>query len=228
MRNVYVFTFLVLLACSKDEVVSEARDIGYPFFPLCVGAFIEYEASETLYQFETSNTTNFQIRTEVVDSFQNQAGEVTYVLHNFERLTDHDEWEFMETNSARVTDNQVIFIEGNVPILKLVFPIAPGRTWDSNVFNNNEPDDFIMDSLYAQYITFSGDTIPETLTIIQEDNQDFVVNLITNYEIYGLGLGLVYKEEVDLRYCRDDDCIGQQVIDNGRIFQQSVISYGQN
>ena len=177
---------------------------------------------------ETPNLVTYQKRTEVVDSFQNQAGEITYILHCFRRSSSNLEWEFEQTNSARRTATQGIFIEGNTPLLKLSFPISAGKMWNGNALNTMDEDLFEMDSLFSGYITQAQDTIPETLTVIQEDNQDFIANLITNYEIYGLGIGMVYKEEIDVRYCTDDPCIGQQIIDNGRIFRQSIINYGKN
>ncbi|MEM7107092.1 MAG: hypothetical protein AAF519_02615 [Bacteroidota bacterium] len=224
------FTFLfliIILSCRSDDLSPDPGSVGYLFFPLELGSFIEYEVEETMYQFELETITNFQRRTEVVDSFINQAGEITYVIHQFERTFSDQEWDFVQTNSARLTATQGILIEGNLPLLKLSFPIAAGKIWDGNALNTMDKDEFAMDSLFSVYITQAQDTISETLTVIQEDNQDFVVNLVTNYEIYGLGIGLVYKEEVNLRYCTADDCIGQQRIDNGRIVKQSLINYGQ-
>ena len=224
-RCITLFCFLIL-ACNSDEIDPDFIGVGYPFFPLNVGDFRVYDIEEINYQFEMATTSNFQFRTEVVDSFENQAGETTYVIHTFERPDSAEDWDFIQTNSARLTDTQAILIEGNIPELKLVFPIATGKTWDGNALNNLESDEFVMDSLFVPYITVAGDTISETLTVIQEDNQEFIVNLISNHEIYGLNMGLVYKEEIDLKYCREDDCIGQQVVDNGRIFRQSLVEYG--
>ncbi|MEM6523784.1 MAG: hypothetical protein AAGF85_03015 [Bacteroidota bacterium] len=222
-----LLSLIIFISCNDDGQSPDPRSVGYLFFPLQGGNFIEYEIEETIYQFEMATTTNFQRRVVVVDSFQNQAGEITHVLHRFERPSADHPWEFVQTNSARLNATQGIFVEGNIPLLKLSFPISAGRTWDGNALNSMDTDQFVMDSLFAQFVTASQDTIAETLTVIQEDNQDFIANLITNYEIYGLGIGLVYKEEVNLRYCTEDDCIGQQIIDNGRIFRQSLIDYGQ-
>ena len=63
--------------------------------------------------------------------------------------------------------------------------------------------------------------------MIQEDNDDFTVNLIRRFEIYGQDIGLVYKEEIDLRYCTEQECIGQQIIESGQELRQSLLEYGQ-
>ena len=84
-----------------------------------------------------------------------------------------------------------------------------------------------MDSIFSTYVTPAGENIPETVTVVQEDNQDFTVNLVRRFEIYGRHIGVVYKEEIDLSYCTDEDCIGQQVIESGSELRQSLVEYGQ-
>lgn len=217
-----------MFSCGGDDVSPNPDRVGYSFFPLEVGRYQIYNVEERLFVFQNFSIDSFQMRLEVVDSFRNQSGEFTYVLHQFMRPGPDDEWTFVQTNSARRTATQAIFVEGNRPELKLSFPIEAGRTWDGNALHVSDPDEYQMDSLFSTYITNIGDTVDQTLTVIQEDNQDFIVNQVTRHEIYGLNIGLVYSEQVDLEYCGDPDCIGQQIVENGRIFKQTLVEYGKN
>lgn len=228
MKKYLIFIALMIsfFACQQDEPEADPVAVGFNFFPLAVGDFQVYEVEEVTHSSQGAVTGNFQRRVEVVDSFQNQTGTVTYVLHEFRRETDAQEWEFVATNSARRTPFQGILNEGNVPVLKLSFPISAGKMWDSNALNGFESDLFEMDSLFVPYITARGMLIPETLTVIQENNQDFTVNLERDHEIYGLNIGLVYSENIDLSFCIEEACLGQQIIEEGREVRQTLIEHG--
>ena len=230
MRFGYAVVFLVMIMACQDNGEEGELDpvrLGYEFFPLQVGAYIIYDVEEITYSSERSITTNYQLRTQVVDSFMNQAGSLTYVLHELRRDSPDDAWEFIQTNSLQRNETQGVFFDGNVPFLRLSFPVVAGKTWDGNALNAEPEDLYEMDSVFSAYITPSGQNIPETLTVIQEDNDDFTVNLIRRFEIYGQDIGLVYKEEIDLRYCTEQECIGQQIIESGQELRQSLLEYGQ-
>ena len=85
-----------------------------------------------------------------------------------------------------------------------------------------------MTDLFSSYITPEQDTIPNTLTVIQEDNQDFIVSLDQRREIYAQGVGLVMKEVILLNYCTNPDCIGQQIVESGRKLTQYLLEYERN
>jgi hypothetical protein len=64
--------------------------------------------------------------------------------------------------------------------------------------------------------------------VLQEDNQEFIVYYDKRREIYSRDVGLILKETVQLHYCNDEDrnCIGQQIVDEGIIYTQTLSSYG--
>lgn len=43
--------------------------------------------------------------------------------------------------------------------------------------------------------------------------------------VYALAIGLVYHEETS-EYCTIGDCIGEQVVENGRIYKQTLTGHG--
>ena len=228
MKNhlILIVGFFLLLGCQDEVLEADPVGVGYNFFPLNLGDFRIYDVEEITYSSQGPEMNSFQMRTEVVDTFQNQAGGITYVISELRRDTPSDEWEFVQTNSARLTETQAMFADGNVSFLKLSFPISAGKTWDANALNSMDEDLVEMDSLFVPYITSAGDSIPETLTVILEDNQDVIVNLVRSYEIYGLDIGLVYFEEIDRFFCVEETCLGQQIIEEGTEIRQTLIAYG--
>lgn len=231
MNKISSLLFIALLimfwACNTDEVEPDTERLGANFFPLTVGLYNIYEVENIDYKITGEVvTTNFQRKAAVVDSFKNQAGSISYIVHYSERETASDPWEFLTAWTARKDGNQAVLVEENVPFIKISFPIEDGKIWNGNALNALDSNLYEMDSLFSRYITPAQDTIASTLTVIQGDNQDFTVELDRRFEIYGLNIGLVYKEDISLEYCTDTDCLGQQQIESGHEYRQYLIDYG--
>ena len=218
---------LGLWSCNDDSGFGPDFGLGDDFFPLDPGVVRIYQVEDISF-FPGVDTAKFQLRMQVVDSFQNQAGGLTYIQHLSTRNTSDDPWEFLTAWSARLEENRAIQIEENVSFVKLFFPIEENREWDGNAFNDSDEDTYQMTDLFSSYITPEQDTIPNTLTVIQEDNQDFIVSLDQRREIYAQGVGLVMKEVILLNYCTNPDCIGQQIVESGRKLTQYLLEYERN
>lgn len=228
--SVYYILFIVAIgSCNNEDPVPDLSRVGFQFFPLQVGQVSTYAVEEINY-FITGEVemNSFELKVEVVDSFTNQAGELTYVINRLQRPTERDEFTFQEAWSARITDNNVIESEGATPFVRISFPLEAGKEWDGNAFNALEEDTYEMDSLFSTYITSAQDTIQSTLTVIRGDNEDFVLELDRRFDIYGEDIGLVYQEEVRLAFCTEPECIGQQIIESGREYRQTLISHVKN
>lgn len=231
MKNLYKYIPVVLLAivgCGEDDTVKRLSDADY--FPLHKGFYQVYAVHERSYQLqvETANVT-YQLKTEVVDSFTNLEGGYTYTIHRSKRNTANNSWEFQQIWSVRMNVANVIVSEENIPFLKIVFPAVENRHWDGNSLNNLPADEYILTNTGKSYELITGATAGEYIQIVQEDSGD-IFNVNKRQEFYVRNIGLVQVEITDLEYCSDaDECdITQQIIDNGTIYVQSLIEYGQN
>lgn len=210
------------LSCESSINPSGIED-GQEFFPLKTGDIRIYQVNEVNHNIDgTIEDLNYFIKEEIVESFIS-ASDSTYVIYRYQRENDMMEWEFVETRQARITDHQAIIFEGNIPYLKLTFPIVAGKMWDGNLLNDQEEDLYVMDSIYSAYN--SELQFDSTLTVIQNDNQDFIVELDRRFEIYGYNVGQVYKEEILYTYCTEDNCLGQQQIETGRKLTETLVEY---
>ncbi|HNP17095.1 MAG TPA: hypothetical protein PKL31_01570 [Fulvivirga sp.] len=227
-RLIIISCALALFACSSSEIKPDASLLGYDFFPLAKGQYSIYQVSETSYLAtgEVVND-NYQLLEEIHDSFLT-AEDSTYVIYRFRRNTSDDEWTFINTWQARRTPLQAIVIEGNTPFIKISFPLKAGKVWNGNGLNTNEPDEYKMDSVYFSYINEADQQFDNTVTVIQSDNQDFIVKQDKRFEIYAQNIGLVYARKLILVYCSENDCLGQQLIDTGLDYSQTLIEYGEN
>lgn len=229
MKNWLYLTLItfVVIACNTETVEPDETRLGADFYPLQVGNYSIFEVENIDYKITGEVVaSSFQLKTQVIDSFVNQTGTLSYEIHYYKRQSPSESWKFLHAWTARRNGNQAILVEDNIPFLKLSFPVSENKIWDGNVLNTLPQDDYEMDSLLSRYITPAQDTIENTLTVIQGNNEDFTVELDRRYEIYGLHKGLVYKEDILLQYCTTTDCLGQEKVESGHEYRQYLLETG--
>ncbi len=216
--------FLVLSGCNESED-PDFSAVGYNYFPLNTGSYIDYSVSETRY-FPDGSVSNqsYQLRVQVADSFPNEGGSFTYVLYRYRRPGEADPWQFHSTWSSRRENVRGITVEGNIPFLSLSFPVRNGLRWDGNILNASPPDTYQIDSLGDLY-TIDGVLTENSLTVVQEDLLDFVIGQEDRrYEIYMEGIGLVEKGIRQLEFCTATGCGNE--IESGLVYLQKATGYG--
>jgi len=224
------FIFLVfLLACTESTVEPDFSRTGAEYFPLKVGQYVIYDVESIEYDIlGTVDTSRFQLKSEVIDSFESQAGTIKYIIHRHSRETSDDPWEFQTAWSSYANSNQAILIEENIPYLKLTFPIEKDRVWDGNKLNSLEQDDYTLTDLDQGFVTTQGDSLTHILRVVQSNNQDTIIQQDKRIEMYAQDIGLVYKQSLLFNYCAETSCINQQIVESGFSYEQKLLEYGQN
>jgi hypothetical protein len=233
-----IFTlFLLLFGCDRDSTEPVQNDQDY--FPLRVGDYRIYRISETqITPYNVEHFTEYEIKTLVTDSFQNNAGGRSYIVSRYKRATQSDTWLILDTWSAKVDSREVVLNESNVPFVKIIFPIAAGHEWNGNAYNSQESvefcegSDFTSCDVYAfgeiksSFETSDGAIFENTVEVIENDSPDPIVRHDVRREIYAFDIGMVYREIIVLKYCTDEGCRGQQKIEDGLVYKQELIEYG--
>ncbi len=220
----YLLLLLALLVGCKEDHFSP-REIGLRYYPVQKGMTWTYHVDETVYsEVKAPEELHYQLRVEVADSSQNPDGTYSYILYRYTRDSESDAWTSLDTWTARKNDRELVVTEGTTSYLKLVFPLRKGNSWDGNLYNDNGADDYRLDILNAPY-EISGTTFEHSLTVEQENNDDFIVFLDQRKEVYAEDVGLIYSETTQLEYCTAENCIGQQKIQSGLVRKQSLIDY---
>ncbi len=221
----YFVAIVILAGACDDADESVPADIGLDYFPLQTGNYYIYNIEETIFS-EVAPVQNLisQMKVEVVDSFPTPEGIYTYVLSRMTRDDENAVWQDLDTWSTRGNDREMIVNEGNVPYLKLTFPVRQGKTWNGNKYNNYGEDEYELTALGGS-MEVNGTSFANTLTVTQELNDDIIVFQDIRKEVYAKGIGLIYKETAQLNYCTDDNCLGQQIIESGTIYIQELAQY---
>lgn len=226
---------LFFLSCGREDDVVIKKD--NEFFPMSVGVFHIYEVEERQYSpIKDPEDFEYQLKLAVTDSFRNTAGGITYVIQRSKKTANEPSFTYLDTWSARVEASEVVVNEDNVPFVRLAFPLVMGKQWNGNALNNlggeetcSSPgvpcDIYTIETVGVPY-DFKGETLLETIDVVQNNNMDLIVKQDVRKEIYARNIGLVFKESTILEYCTVGDCIGKQQIESGQILKQTLLSYG--
>jgi hypothetical protein len=214
---------VALVSCDDPEETSS--EIGKQYYPIRTGLYQIYDVERTVYQLGVPTTYLYELKTVVIDSFANLEGHYTYVVHRSMRPDDQSPWQYVDTWSIRDDEWETVEGEGNLLLIKLKYPVSTGLTWDGNIYNTVGEDEYEIDS-QKESLTFNNVTFDDCLTVNQNDNQDFIVFLDQRKEIFARDVGLVYKDSTWLKYCTLVDCLGQQEVEEGVIYKQTIKSYG--
>ena len=224
----YLVGIVAVLAISCDSSEdSDLIDVGKDYFPLKKGLYQIYDIYEINYVLGVPETLEYELKTQVVDSFRTLEGEYKYVIYRSKRDSPTEEWTYLDTWSGEANNHEAVMSEENISYLKLIFPIAQGTEWDGNKYNIGEADDYLLEEVNTTY-TFNDLNFDDCITVNLEDFVDVITAVDQRKEIYARNIGLVYKETTQLKYCTDTDegCLGQQEVESGFIFKQSIISHG--
>jgi hypothetical protein len=225
-RYNWVWVFL-MLACSDHGI-----DVipGSSYFPLHVNQYWDYTVNETdILQTTTcadggQTIKSFQLRMLVTDSIKSSGGGYTFVIHRYTRPDNISPWSDLDTWTARITTNSVIQTEGNTPYVKFIFPFGDSTKWNGNLYNDFPAENYYASSVGKSF-GFNSTSYPKTITVSQRNYDDFFISRDKRNEVYAYNIGLVYKK-IDQRTYFLDPCYGQQKIQKGLFFEQSLIGYG--
>jgi hypothetical protein len=178
-----------------------------------------------VYTLGVPETLEYELKTVVTDSFPNAIGGFTYVLQRSKRSDGQSNFSPLDTWAIRLSTHEVVVQEENVSFLKIKFPAEKNLEWDGNLYNTLGEDTYVIDEVHAPY-EVNGVAFDDCALINQHDNDDYVVSLDQRKEVYARNTGLIYRQSTLLNYCTVGDCLGQQEVESGRIYTQTIKSYG--
>ncbi len=214
-----IFLLLIFISCKKNETI--VIDLKYDYFQLKEGSFVEYDVT---YMFHDEallkhDTIHYQIKTQIGDTVIDNSGRVARKFNRYIRANNSESWTLNDVWTAIIVDNRAELIEENQRKVKLVFAPTEDKTWDINQFNMDEEMMASYDSLHVAK-NIQGWSFAETLTVRKKKYMT-LIDQISKLEIYARGVGMIYQEDVDLKYN-----FGESIPNKGTEYYYQVSNYG--
>ena len=227
----YVFFFFIIsliLSCNIGTIAPSEQDLGKNYYPLEVGKFVIYDVKKIKYnELTVHDTSIYQLKEVVADTFRNTASELIYRIERFKRGTLIDQWQLDSVWTSRLENNaRYVRTENNVPFIRLVLPADNNISWNANALNVLKEDIHNIRN-FGKRFQLGNDLFKETITVIQ--NQDSsLVDKDVRLEIYADTLGLIYKKSEIFQYISDasDGRFGQDFIVRGDFLEQTYFQAG--
>lgn len=198
---------VALFSCKKqteDYSIAPLAD----YYPLQVGKYIVYQGDSTVFVGLDGRREMryFQVKDSVDAEVTDAQGRPSFRIRRFTRdSAGMQAWRDNNTFLVTPRPGSIEYVENNLRFIKLRLPIAEGSTWAGNSYINynsnyaggNEYNFYqLWDYRYESVgLPFANDLldVPDAIVINQVDD---VTGSETRYsrEVYGKGIGLVYKE----------------------------------
>lgn len=222
-RHPFLLYLIFMASCEIQR--EEPEGISSPFYPFSVGNYWEYKVEETVYFGENdSESQAFYFRDEMVGQYLNAENELVYTIQR-QSSTDRNNWTNERVYTLCFSQNRIIRHYNNLQEIVLVYPLGIDMEWDGNALNNVPKQTFSVERM-GDYI-LENLSFPETVTVRQSEEDDLITIRDNRYEVFAKEIGLVESYHEVFRYCSRNDCLGEQIIQEGRFTHLKLIDYGQ-
>ncbi len=226
--------FAALLSSCSDSATEIASE---EYFPLRVGYQWIYDVEEittlrNLCADDGVTTTTYELKVEIISSAVNAEGGTTYTFQRSKR-SGSAPWTPLATWTAQRKGTQLVANEANIVFVKLVFPVSDGLSWNGNQYNTQlqlnkvNVDTYAMASVHQPYAVSANLSFPKTVTVIQNAEENNITRRDSRKEVYALGVGLAFKESIELEYFIDSNppnnvCLAQKRVKKGSTWKQTL------
>lgn len=231
-RFLIIASCLLVLSCKKKETTPP--DLGYDYYPTLVGRYIEYDADSTIYDEITFQPTNYKyrIKEKIEEQFTDSEGKTAFRLvryikkYDSTKTYDQTPWAVKDAWQVNAHPNNLEVVEENVRFTKLAFPVKQDAKWNGNVWNTMGEWDYTY-SYVDQPEAFGSLSFDKVLMVKQKDFRTLISDQYY-VEKYAKGLGLVYREIIDIQYPVTPMSTAVPDIPNkqGTIYTLKIVNYG--
>ncbi len=217
----------VMWACNSPKETPSPTRLGYDFYPLEVGQYSIYDIYQIRFTPDNADTTNYQIKEQVIDTLIDANREVSFLIWRYSRATTASQWRLDSAWLTKRTPYLAIRKENNIDYAKLSFPLKEGKQWNGNEFNSFGAETYQAVNLDQPY-QVQDSLYPKTVTIAQKDETSEVAK-DRRLEVYARDKGLIYKERIQHKYAykqTDSTVIYSDTVESGITYILRLREFG--
>lgn len=214
---------LLMISCRKEGDLPQ-QDIGTGYFPLRLGAWVEYQV-DSMWRDDLLNvrdSVSYRLLEHVEEAYLDGAGRTAYRILRSVR-NEQDEWQVRDVWTSTKGIGHAEMTEENKRRLKMSFPVRAGRSWDVNVYNADRPLEVSYRDVDRPW---TGDALSfERTVMVQNVLGPNAIERRDLEERYAYGVGLVEKrwEETNTQF----NSTTQQFVVRGFRLNMVAVAYGQ-
>jgi hypothetical protein len=211
---------ILLNGCKKDSATTTANvNFGYTYFPSEVGLTRIYHVDSIYWNDfnNTHDTVSYELK-EVLDStyLDNQQRPTQRVARY--KLDSLGNWVIFKVWASNRTTTTAERVEDNLRFIKMVFKPELNQKWNGNSQNILDAQDYQVKTLNTPE-TLGSLSFDSTMTVLQADD-DNLVSKLYGIEKFATGVGLYYRQNINLNYI-----FPTNAIQSGYIYTETLTSY---
>ena len=194
-QNNFIILFLIIISsCKPINYIDE--DYHSKYFPIELNQEKEFLVTNINHSSFGKDTVTYYLKEVISEKFLNLEGDSAYRIERFWKTDSMDNYEIKDIWVANKSLNFAQLVEENIRFTKLIFPFDVDVVWDGNAFNNQQSQEYRIESINIPF-TVNGLSFDSSITVIQNYKSN-LLEYENSKEIYVIGVGLVYKEEIEV------------------------------
>lgn len=194
-QNNFIILFLIIISsCKPINYVNE--DYHSKYFPIGLNQEKEFLVTNINHSSFGKDTVTYYLKEVISEKFLNLEGDSAYRIERFWKTDSANNYEIKDIWVANKSLNFAQLVEENIRFTKLIFPFDVDVVWDGNAFNNQQSQEYRIESINIPY-NVNGLSFDSSITVIQNYKSN-LLEYENSKEIYVIGVGLVYKEEIEV------------------------------
>ena len=194
-QNNFIILFLIIISsCKPINYIDE--DYHSKYFPVELNQEKEFLITNINHSSFGKDTVTYYLKEVISEKFLNLEGDSAYRIERFWKTDSMDNYEIKDIWVANKSLNFAQLVEENIRFTKLIFPFDVNVVWDGNAFNNQQSQEYRIESINIPY-NVNGLSFDSSITVIQNYKSN-LLEYENSKEIYVIGVGLVYKEDIEV------------------------------
>tara|TARA_B110000967_G_scaffold89379_1_gene91948 strand:+ start:271 stop:933 length:663 start_codon:yes stop_codon:yes gene_type:complete len=194
-QNNFIILFLIIISsCKPINYIDE--DYHSKYFPIELNQEKEFLVTNINHSSFGKDTVTYYLKEVISEKFLNLEGDSAYRIERFWKTDSTDNYEIKDIWVANKSLNFAQLVEENIRFTKLIFPFDVNVVWDGNAFNNQQSQEYRIESINIPY-NVNGLSFDSSITVIQNYKSN-LLEYENSKEIYVIGVGLVYKEDIEV------------------------------
>tara|TARA_X000000368_G_C22818478_1_gene617928 strand:+ start:125 stop:808 length:684 start_codon:yes stop_codon:yes gene_type:complete len=218
MRIELYFVLLIIISSCKP-IVYEETNFFYNYYPLQINQVKEFFVTNIVHNSFGKDTTAYFLKEIITDYNINMEGDTVYTVERYWKVDSSLSYEIKDVWTSKKNLSAGYLNEENITYTKLIFPLSLNIYWNGNAFNNLGYQEYSIESLNIPF-QLNNVIFDSSLTVIQNYKSN-LLEFENSKEIYATGIGLIYKEDVQVEINSGN----LSDITQGYEYYQEIINY---